>query len=657
MVDKNWLVSRVGTDPKVFWNRYIVNGRVDDWNDPYDPHLKEVWQRCQRRQRYNHWPALSYAKGVTFSSIKRGKSHLIDIAIPVLEDIFEFLENRCAALLLTDESGCTLSICADKAMLARLQPLGLSEGVYWREATMGNNAISSAIKLAATTETVGYQHFNQALHSFACYASPLFNSRGDILGTVALFISVSSASKTAQGLIYSASKEIAGNLYAEHCLSESNQHLSEMYVLLEGVEEGVLAWNSRGVIHYLNQKGSDLLDIQSRRVLGCHIEAVLHLPQRILLAIENAQELPMFETTIESNQKLISLLISLQLVKDEQNQVHSYIVLMHPIEHIRQLVHHQAGNMAHLTFDDIACCSEKMQKILKVARHAAKGRGAVLLHGEEGLGKSDLAQAIHNASERREQAFIAINCQAIPRGVMTTEFLGADPSSDNPFPSKFELANGGTLFLEHIESLNTEVQAALLHLLKTGLVNRLDHAIVPVDVRIIASSDMDLSQYVDEHRFGRQLMYELQSFDIEVPPLRERSEDITWLVTRYLKLLSGETGHDVSLSDDAMAILIQYQWPGNSRELRNVLERSLSFSDEGKIEIDNLPDSLVQQATNGSGRTESLYSLAEAEKKTIITAGQYYYGKPGKMCSELGISRTSLWRKLKYYKIDLDEFK
>ncbi|WP_375753663.1 dihydroxyacetone kinase operon transcriptional regulator DhaR [Vibrio sp. HN007] len=639
------------------WTKYIANDEsLDSAGKTLDPYLKEVWDRCKRRQRYDHWPPLNYAKGVTLASLKRNKSYLVDIAIPVIEDICEFLENSSSALLITDETGCTLGICASEAMRELLGPYGIYEGVYWREGTMGNNAISSAIGLAQAAKTIGYEHFKQPLHQFASYAAPIFNSQGNILGTVGLITPVELASPTSQGLVYSAAKEIASNLYAEYCLTESNQHLNEVYVLLEGVEEGVLAWDTNGIIHYLNKKGSKLLDLESNKALGNKIDSIVHLPQRVKLAIENKQELEMFESTVESNQKLITLLMSLRLVKDEQNKVHSYIVLMHPIEHIRQLVHHHSGNLAHLTFDDLVFNSEGMQRVIRLARHAAKGRGSVLLRGEEGLGKADLAQAIHNASERRDKAFIAINCQAIPHVSMTAEFLGSDADSDNPFPSKFELANGGTLFLDHIEYLTSEVQAALLHLLKTGLVNRLDHTVVPVDIRIIATSDSELSQHVDEKRFGRQLMYELQAFDIEIPPLRERPDDIPTLVSRYLKFLRGDTGTNVSLDDETITQLTHYSWPGNNRELRSALERALSFSDGETITLNDLPDSVLSGAGNQTGGTDTCMTLADIEKQAILNAAKRCKGKPGKMCSELEINRTTLWRKLKSYEINLEEY-
>ncbi|WP_413284353.1 dihydroxyacetone kinase operon transcriptional regulator DhaR [Vibrio sp. MA40-2] len=641
---------------KKYWNKIVAQGQSDFEIAEFDQELREHWLRCQHRQRYDHWPQLSYAKGVTLSSIKKKKARLIDMAIPVIEDIHEFLENKNCALLLTDETGCTLSLYSDKYMKTQLTELGLTDGVYWREDILGNTAISTAIHQAKVAQTVGYQHFKQALHSLACYAAPLFNNEGNILGSIAMILPIHSASDFILGLIYSASKEIGTNLYADYCLSESNQHLSEVHVLLEGVEEGVLAWDSKGTIHYLNSKGSNLLGLTSSKVLGCEIDSVINLPPQIKHAIAAKQDLAMFETSIEINQRLISLWISLRLVKDEHGEIHTSMVLMHPIEHIRQIVHHQVGNQARLTFEDIEYQSEDMHRVIRLAQHAAKGRGSVFLHGEEGLGKTDLAQAIHNASDRSNKAFISINCQAIPQVSMNTEFLGSDANSANPFPSKFELASGGTLFLEHVECLTAEIQAALLHLLKTGLINRLNHTILPVDVRVIATSDIDITQYVDEKRFGRQLMYELQSFDIYIPPLRQRIDDIAVLANRTLKFLRGNSNKNISLANDAMKVLSQYHWPGNNRELRNVLERAFSYGNGRKILERDLPDS-VRQTLGHTPEIAAKKTLAETERDAITCSAIRCSGKPSKMCLELNISRTSLWRKLKTYQITLNDFK
>ncbi len=283
-------------------------------------------------------------------------------------------------------------------------------------------------------------------------------------------------------------------------------------------------------------------------------------------------------------------MISLKVVKNDHNETHCYIALLYPLKHIRDLVHQHAGNRARLTFDDIIGVSDAMHRTIRQARHAAKGRGPVLLHGEDGLGKSHLAQAIHNASERQGQPFIAMNCQAIPpKELMATEFLGSVQDGDKTSPSKFELAHGGTLFLDQVECLSSEVQAALLHLLKTGLLNRMNGNIVAVDVRIIASSTIDLIQSVEEKHFRGQLLLELQTFDIHIPPLRDRLEDVPVLAERKRLHLEAEKKLSLAISQEAMSYLERYRWPGNHRELRNVIERAANFAHGNIILVRDLP--------------------------------------------------------------------
>ncbi|MDX1303122.1 dihydroxyacetone kinase operon transcriptional regulator DhaR [Photobacterium sp.] len=643
---------------KDIWHAFVSQSSVEAELPDIDPHLQQVWSRCRRQQRHDHWSIPHRAKGVTFASIQKSKAQFLNIAVPAIEDIYEYLENDSCAFLVCDETGCTLYFYADSVMQEKLGALGIQEGVYWREGIIGNNAISSAMHLAKATRTAGFEHFKQALHDFAVYAAPIFDGTGSAHGCVALVLPVEKASVSALGLIHSASRDIASQMQAESMLTESNQHLSEVHVLLEGVDEGVLAWYPNGKIHYLNQKGCELLGLTPSE-LGQEISSVLTMPQRVRQAIKRGKGLDMVETTIESKGRLISLVMSLKIVRNAQNDTHCYIALLYPLKHIRDLVHQHAGNRARLTFDDITGGSDAMQRVIRQAHHAAKGRGPILLHGEDGIGKSHLAQAIHNASERHGQPFIAINCQAIPKELMATEFLGSALDGDQASVSKFELANGGTLFLDQVECLSSEVQAALLHLLKTGLLNRMNGNIVSLDVRIVATSNIDFDQYVVENHFRRQLLLELQTFDIQVPPLRERIEDVPTLVERKLTYLEAEKKTPLTISQEAMSLLMQYRWPGNHRELRNVIERAANFAHESVIRVKDLPDSILsatEQEAFGDKQLQS-NSLADAEKNTIIRSAVHCRGKISTMCDDLQVGRTTLWRKLKGYGIDMADYK
>lgn len=640
------------------WQTYVSSKTDEKLDDKIDPYILQVWSRCRRQHKHDHWSIPHRAKGVTFSSIQKSNAQLLNIGIPSIEDIYDYLENDNCALLLSDETGCTLSFLATPSITSSLLELGIETGMYWREGIIGNNAINSSIHLAKATQTVGFEHYKQALHEFAMYAAPLFDNTGITHGCVALILPISKASPIALALMHSVARDIASQLHAENMLTESNQHLSEVHILLEGVEEGVVAWHPNGKIHYLNQKGATLLGLTVSE-LGSKIDSVLTLPQQLRQAIKKGKKLDMVETTIESRGKLITLVVSLKIVKNMNNEIDRYIILLYPLDHIRNIVHQHSGNRARLTFDDISTRSDEMRRIVKQAQHAAKGRGPILLHGEDGLDKSHLAQAIHNASSRNKHPFIAINCQAIPKELMATEFLGATFSNDKSSPSKFELAQGGTLFLENVENLSSEVQAALLNLLKTGLLNLINHKILPIDVRIIATSSLNLEQSVSEKYFRRQLLLELQTFDIHIPPLRDRIEDVKEITKRKMAHIEAEQKRTFSIHPDALELLLQYKWPGNHSELRNVIERAANFSDSGEICVKDMPDSFFSLSDIPNGNANPLLSnnLLNTQKNTIIRSAKQCRGRISQMCLDLQIGRTTLWRKLKTFNIDVTDYK
>jgi transcriptional activator for dhaKLM operon len=300
-----------------------------------------------------------------------------------------------------------------------------------------------------------------------------------------------------------------------------------------------------------------------------------------------------------------------------------------------------------------------MRAMLRQARVAARGQAPVLIRGEGGAGKNYLARAIHNDGPRADGPFVGVNCRAIPHELMISEFLGStDPN--NSRPSKFELANGGTLLLDQVENLSLEMQAALLQLIETRHVLRLG-SVQPtaVDVRIIAATTADLEEQVAEGSFSSHLYYRFGVFNLTVPPLRERPEDIPLLAERTLARITADTQRATWISDEAMAVLCRYPWPGNVRELESVLERALSQCQDGTIQLADLPAAVREGriVTGGSPRPQPLLSLAETEREAIIRAGWACQGHVTEMADLLKIGRTTLWRKMKRYNLRPDYFK
>lgn len=203
----------------------------------------------------------------------------------------------------------------------------------------------------------------------------------------------------------------------------------------------------------------------------------------------------------------------------------SFILLLHPMEKMRQLMTSQLGKVSH-TFAQMAQDDPQTQRIVHFGRQAARGSFPVLLCGEEGVGKELLSQAIHNASERAEGPYIAVNCQLYADQVRDFIASTADDDREGRL-SRTELAHGGTLYLEKIEYLAPELQSALLQVIKQGVITRLDaRRVVPVDVKVIAATTVDLARLVEQNRFSRQLYYALHAFEIMIPPLRQRRNSI-----------------------------------------------------------------------------------------------------------------------------------
>lgn len=254
--------------------------------------------------------------------------------------------------------------------------------------------------------------------------------------------------------------------------------------------------------------------------------------------------------------------------------------------------------------------------------------------------------AIHNESEYKEGPFITLNCRSVNSEQMIRETLGYDEGQG--MPSKFELAHNGTLYLEKIEYLCPDLQAVILKLLKTGLVSRSDsQRLIPVKFQLITSTSSDISEYVAQRSFGRQLYYEISSNELHIPPLRKRKEDIEYMIQKIIN--NYEKRHNVAISVEkvVMDALMNFNWQGNNSELRNRMERVLLNRSSNLIKLDDIPEEIKLNLNAGNDpENQPILSLEEVEKKAIIQAWNIYDGKMKEMAKALKIGRTTLWRKI-----------
>ncbi len=305
-----------------------------------------------------------------------------------------------------------------------------------------------------------------------------------------------------------------------------------------------------------------------------------------------------------------------------------------------------------------ATFTSAMRLAIRQAQIAARGIAPVLLSGEGGVGKSYIARAIHGQGSRRSEPFVEIDCRAIPPGDLVGQILGNGES----MPSKFEIANQGTLVFDQIEALPLEVQQAVLYVIETRHVLRPGHPyLIPVNVRIIAITTRRLEQLVAEGRFIPQLYYRFGVFSISIPPLRERVPEIPHLVQTLLAQIVSRSGDEepITIEHEALDILCRYPWPGNIRELETVLESAANQCEERVIRPADLPQ-VVREGrviTSPDPQPRPVISLADAEREAILRAGWACRGNVTEMADVLGIGRTTLWRKLKGLDLDPDYFK
>lgn len=319
---------------------------------------------------------------------------------------------------------------------------------------------------------------------------------------------------------------------------------------------------------------------------------------------------------------------------------------------------------ARYNFTDIIGSSQAIEKMKSRAAFVANGISSIIISGETGTGKELFAQSIHNASERRSKPFIAINCGALPESLIESCFFGYEEGAftgakKKGSPGAFEQANGGTLFLDEISEMDFNLQSKLLRVLQEREVTRIGGGEpLRVDVRVIASTNRDLVEMINNGTFRNDLYYRLNVVELKIPALRERPEDIPALVKGFINEFNNLLGKFVAgVSEEAISHLCRYQWPGNIRELKNCIEYCMNIVsiNDSTIEISHLPQ-CIHNAISQGRKEDYIGTLAEtvaaAERESIITALKYTGGAKREAAKLLGISTTTLWRKIVEFEIE-----
>jgi len=328
------------------------------------------------------------------------------------------------------------------------------------------------------------------------------------------------------------------------------------------------------------------------------------------------------------------------------------------VEH-QELVEENIALRQHLEeryrFENIIGKSHKMQQVFEVVRTVAKANATVLISGDSGTGKELIARAIHNQSPRRDKPFVAVSCAALPESLLESELFGHEKGAFTGAiarkKGKFEFANKGTLFLDEIGEMSANIQVHLLRVLEEKEFTRVGgNELIKVDVRLISATNKDLKKAIERGEFREDLYYRLNVVSIELPPLRERVEDIPLLAQHFLAKFAAENEKEVTgFAPEAMDFLLNYRWPGNVRELENAIERAVILAKDKLLSLDDLPrEKLPALLPVGVGR-----SLKDLERNHILSVLTQTGGNYSEAARLLGISRMTLYNKVREYGLDV----
>jgi len=658
------------TPGKKAWEQYIERNVVDPLlvREP----VAHSWQRCRAlRVSYNSMPERELVAAPVLERRLDEKERLIEAARPFMRDLNSMLSGSEFQVILTDETGLLLEASGDPHSLQQMREVQLCPGATWSEANKGTNAIGTALVEAGPVQISGWEHFREENHFLTCSAAPIFDADGRILGVLDVSGDCRFSHPHTLGMVTAVARAIENQLRLE--LARHEVHVLTRYssVLMHGANEGLLAVNNLGIILDINARGGQILGVNPAAAKGAPLERIWMSNSPIVQVFQKGQEYENQPILIDRTGKQIRS--SATAVRDESGNVVGAVAFFQEVAERqlsrRSLIFHTR----RCSFDEIVGESHAMRAAKEWAALAAGCNSTVLLLGESGTGKEIFASAVHGASARSHAPFLAINCAAMPETLIESELFGY---TDGSFTGakrggqagKFELANGGTVFLDEIGEMSAAMQAKLLRVLQERTVQRVGSSQeIPVDIRIIAATHRDLGRDVEAGRFREDLYYRIAVLEVKIPPLRDRPEDIPVLARCLMRRISTRMERaPLEMADGCLEKLGTYAWPGNVREMENVLERAIVAKRRGDrldAEDVDLPSGSPQRTqervaapTPEPARKPAVVRpLREVEREAIAEALSVCEGNIKQAAARLGIARNTLYRKMEEYELGPEE--
>ncbi len=644
--------------------KFIATGEID--SSVIRPIIADSWKRCKTAGVDPYSKKSAAPPGAKeIEALLDKNSYLIKVSWPILQMAEEMIRGSGFRIDLSDKDGYILKIIGDKEVLEESKKVGVVVGSNRSETIVGTNSIGMTIFTKEPVQIIGPEHYNLFPRYWTCSSAPLRDSSGNLIGVVNMSGKYHLLHKHTLGMVVSIAKAIENALSIEEKVYELGITNGFLKAIIESMGDALIVIDKKGKIIHLNSLASKILGKEPEKVIGKPIDKLISTNFSLLDILNTGRgylEKEIIVTPFYSKESSRYLLTE-KLIEDAEGRLQGVMALFKEIKKVHRLVGGIIGADHRINFSHIVGNNKKLTKAVNLAEAAAVSDCKILIQGESGTGKEIFAQAIHNNSNRKDKPFIAINCAAIPRDLVESELFGYEEGAFTGAkrggkPGKFELAEGGTLFLDEIESLPLEAQPKLLRVLESAQLMRVGGTkIIPIDVRIISSTNRDLLQMIEEGSFREDLYYRLNTVIIDIPPLRERRDDIPLLVEYIANKVGQRLGKNkMRIDQEALKLLSNYNWPGNVRELENVLESAILLSEGYHINIEVIPENIKNFKTANWSLEDKkdkreVDSLSNMEKEVIIKALQDAKGNISKASRVLEIDRSTLYRKMKKFKI------
>lgn len=660
----------------MLWKNFIETGKLSPGY--VRPEIERSWIRCRNAQVDPFRKGSSLIlEAKELDELRFKKQDLIKISRPIMENLYKFVAGTGFLVLLSDERGFIMEILGDRDTWKNAQNINLISGSSWVEEEGGTNGIGTALVLQKPVQITGAEHYCKEVQAWTCSACPILNDKGMIIGVLQMSGPSHATHLHTLGMVVAAAQAIVEQIRVQQKNRELILVNNRLGNIFDHMSDGVIILDSEGISTHVNPAAEKILNKSASTLLNTGIESVFNgkCCTQIKELLTMGKSFADVEVLLESEKSYHCCLVSGKSIQDEKENIGGGVLIIKSLNKIKNLVNRLSGAQANFHFDDIIGQSPEIREAVRIAMLAAESDSNVILCGESGTGKEMFAQAIHNLSFRKNGPFVALNCGAIPRELIGSELFGY---VDGAFtgakkggrPGKFELAGGGTLFLDEIGDMNFGKQASLLRAIQERKIVRIGgDKVIPVDVRIISATNKNLHEEVEKGNFRQDLFYRLNVISVTLPPLRKRPDDIPLMFNYFLQQECRRMGTAIKKIDpEVIYVLQQYSWPGNIRQLQNIAERMACIARDRVLNVGDLPPEILaaketpivlpRKKTNSESlvsikqeRQKRKEQLAETERAELINMLVRYGGNISKVAEQMGVSRNTIYRKIKEYKI------